>query len=40
LKSPCLTIVGEVVKLRDELAWFAGRQSCEPAPAVLSTLSA
>lgn len=22
LKSPCLTIVGEVVKLHDELAWF------------------
>jgi siroheme synthase len=26
LQSPCLTIVGEVVKLRDELAWF-GRQA-------------
>jgi uroporphyrin-III C-methyltransferase len=24
LSSPCLTIVGEVVKLRDELAWFEG----------------
>ena len=23
LESPCLTIVGEVVRLRDELAWFA-----------------
>ncbi|MDO8317759.1 hypothetical protein [Rhodoferax sp.] len=22
LKSPCLTIVGEVVKLHQELAWF------------------
>lgn len=24
LQSPCLTIVGEVVRLRDELAWFDG----------------
>ena len=24
LASPCLTIVGEVVRLRDELAWFDG----------------
>ena len=23
LKSPCLVIIGEVVKLRDKLAWFA-----------------
>jgi uroporphyrin-III C-methyltransferase/precorrin-2 dehydrogenase/sirohydrochlorin ferrochelatase len=22
LKSPCLTIIGEVVKLHNELAWF------------------
>jgi uroporphyrin-III C-methyltransferase/precorrin-2 dehydrogenase/sirohydrochlorin ferrochelatase len=22
MKSPCLTIVGEVVRLRDQLAWF------------------
>ena len=22
LRSPCLTIIGEVVKLHDELAWF------------------
>ena len=22
LRSPCLTIVGEVVRLRDQLAWF------------------
>jgi uroporphyrin-III C-methyltransferase len=26
LKSPCLTIVGEVVRLRDQLAWFEQRQ--------------
>ena len=26
LQSPCLTIVGEVVRLRDELAWFRGQQ--------------
>ena len=25
LQSPCLTIVGQVVKLRDELAWFEAR---------------
>ncbi|MFC5496095.1 uroporphyrinogen-III C-methyltransferase [Caenimonas terrae] len=25
LESPCLTIVGEVVRLRDELAWFEPR---------------
>jgi siroheme synthase len=28
LGSPCLTIVGEVVRLRDELAWF-GRVGAE-----------
>jgi uroporphyrin-III C-methyltransferase/precorrin-2 dehydrogenase/sirohydrochlorin ferrochelatase len=35
LQSPCLTIVGEVVKLRDELAWFDGRcaATTEPNPA-------
>ena len=27
LASPCLTIVGEVVRLRDELAWFFGAQA-------------
>ena len=26
LQSPCLTIVGEVVRLRDELAWFEGQR--------------
>jgi hypothetical protein len=39
LRSPCLTIVGEVVKLRKELAWFEGQQAGEPAAAALSTLS-
>lgn len=32
LQSPCLTIVGEVVRLRDELAWF-GRQVADEADA-------
>ncbi len=27
LQSPCLTIVGEVVRLRDELAWFESRRA-------------
>ncbi len=40
LRSPCLTIVGEVVKLRKELAWFEGQQAGEPAAAALSTLPA
>jgi uroporphyrin-III C-methyltransferase len=31
LRSPCLTIVGEVVRLRDELAWFARQQTHAPA---------
>lgn len=31
LQSPCLTIVGQVVKLRDELAWFEARGTGEPA---------
>jgi uroporphyrin-III C-methyltransferase/precorrin-2 dehydrogenase/sirohydrochlorin ferrochelatase len=31
LKSPCLTIIGEVVKLHDSLAWFT------PAMAVATT---
>jgi len=26
LKPPCLIIVGEVVKLREKLAWFEARQ--------------
>jgi uroporphyrin-III C-methyltransferase len=34
LRSPCLTIVGEVVRLRDELAWFGQQHlACEcPCP--------
>ena len=42
LQSPCLTIVGEVVRLRDELAWFARQRDDSPASeddAVLSTLA-
>ncbi len=31
LQSPCLTIVGEVVRLRDELAWFQTVAACSPA---------
>ena len=36
LKSPCLTIVGEVVRLREQLAWFEApaAQSAEPKHAV------
>jgi uroporphyrin-III C-methyltransferase / precorrin-2 dehydrogenase / sirohydrochlorin ferrochelatase len=30
LESPCLTIVGEVVRLRDDLAWFDDREVREP----------
>jgi hypothetical protein len=29
LKSPCLTIVGEVVRLREELDWFRGQTGSE-----------
>ena len=32
LQSPCLTIVGEVVRLRDELAWFQAVAAWSPAP--------
>ncbi len=38
LQSPCLTIVGEVVRLRDELAWFDAERMREPAIQGLSTL--
>jgi uroporphyrin-III C-methyltransferase len=31
LQSPCLTIVGEVVRLRAELDWFGGQRGTEPA---------
>ena len=40
LSSPCLTIVGEVVRLRDELAWFDPQPASEPVPALLSTARA
>ena len=40
LQSPCLTIVGEVVRLRDELAWFGGQGIGEPAIAEVLTLEA
>ncbi|PKO61980.1 MAG: uroporphyrinogen-III C-methyltransferase [Betaproteobacteria bacterium HGW-Betaproteobacteria-18] len=30
LKSPCLTIIGEVVKLHDELAWFKQTTALTP----------
>ena len=40
LESPCLTIVGEVVRLHDELAWFGGRQASAPAATPSSTLTA
>jgi len=31
LQSPCLTIVGEVVRLREQLAWFEPRVASTPA---------
>ncbi|MDP1900579.1 MAG: uroporphyrinogen-III C-methyltransferase [Rubrivivax sp.] len=40
LESPCLTIVGEVVRLRDELAWFERQHAADGAPALLSTAQA
>ncbi|MDO9072993.1 MAG: uroporphyrinogen-III C-methyltransferase [Rubrivivax sp.] len=40
LQSPALTIVGEVVKLRDELAWFAGAAAAAPETTSLSTIEA
>jgi uroporphyrin-III C-methyltransferase len=33
LESPCLTIVGEVVRLRDELAWFGAEPAAQAADA-------
>lgn len=38
LQSPCLTIVGEVVRLRDELCWFDAEPKREPAILGLSTV--
>ncbi|MDP2004739.1 MAG: uroporphyrinogen-III C-methyltransferase [Rubrivivax sp.] len=40
LQSPALTLVGEVVKLRDELAWFTGAPKATPASLPLSTIEA
>jgi len=40
LQSPCLTIVGEVVRLRDELAWFRGQPGAEPVVAECVTVQA
>lgn len=34
LRSPCLTIVGEVVRLRDELAWFGQHVATAPTAAI------
>jgi len=36
LSSPCLTIVGEVVRLRESLEWFETAAQQAPAPAQLS----
>jgi uroporphyrin-III C-methyltransferase/precorrin-2 dehydrogenase/sirohydrochlorin ferrochelatase len=35
LQSPCLTIVGEVVRLRNELAWFEGQRAQAAQPSAL-----
>jgi uroporphyrin-III C-methyltransferase len=40
LQSPALTIVGEVVGLREELRWFEGAAAAEPASLPLSTIEA
>jgi len=40
LQSPCLTIVGEVVRLREELAWFERRGADEPSFEPLLALQA
>ena len=40
LQSPALTIVGEVVKLRDELAWFHGAAAAASTAALLSPVEA
>lgn len=40
LCSPCMTIVGEVVRLRDELAWFGHEQASAPASPIPHALEA
>ena len=40
LRSPCLTIVGEVVRLRSQLAWFEPRAEFEAAARQLAFLGA
>jgi uroporphyrin-III C-methyltransferase len=40
LRSPCMTIVGEVVRLRDELAWFEQQHAMAPAIATQHALEA
>ena len=40
LQSPCLTIVGEVVRLREELGWFQARQVAEGETADAALLQA
>jgi len=40
LQSPGLTIVGEVVRLRDELAWFDAARLARTDPAQLAGLPA
>jgi len=40
LQSPCLTIVGEVVRLRDELAWFGTTTTGAPASLQVVTAEA
>ena len=40
LQSPCLTIVGEVVRLRDELAWFTSPGATVRAVETVQTMEA
>jgi uroporphyrin-III C-methyltransferase len=39
LRSPCLTIVGEVVRLREQLAWFGERAATQPAAAAPASVA-
>ncbi len=40
LESPCLTIIGEVVRLHDQLAWFVAQVDTAPAAEHLQTVKA